>query len=211
MDAFIGVFIAALSVILSGWMLKVERKRDAVAKEESITARAAGLNAWTAVVEAPPAPPENAEGAPAPKAKYGVQVQNSTQVPVYDMVILATTAKGTIFPLDLKLDTVPPGDYFFQSSFGGGRASWDFGNPSAGIHGLHPVMRKPEWRVVCMSFRDAYGQWWVRTPDGLMRQESRPAAEQVTATIRQGVQARTLPRSVENASSASPRAATKVR
>lgn len=165
METAITGLVAICGLVLSGLVVLIERGRDKKAAADALVGRAAGFNAWTALVE-------KSDDA---RARYGVQVHNSLSTPVYDVLIESTTATGEVFPKTLRLDTVPPGDYFFESSFDRG-GTWSFGEPSLGVAGLHPVMRKPRWRVVSLAFRDAYGEWWERTPQGLVSCDSERVA-----------------------------------
>lgn len=167
-DAFLGAAVAVVGLVVSFLMLTVERKRDAEAKKAQLSGRVVNVNAWTAEMVGV------GEGSP----EYGVVVQNSTEVPVFDMTILHTTAWGAAFPKPLVLDTVPPGAFFFASSFEKG-PRWDFGRNAAELTGLHPVMRKREWRVFSMRFRDAHNVWWVRTPLGLEQADTEERAKQI--------------------------------
>lgn len=178
----IALLIALVSLIFSGGMFFIERARDKRADAERVTARAAGMNAWTAVAE----PNEGEEG----KSRYGVQVRNSTEVPVYDVVIVHAMANGKIFGRDLRLDTVPPGDFFFESSFREGSPTWDFGSMSTEIERLHPVMRKRAWSVISLTFRDSAGQWWLRTQNGLTRCGNPQDANNRADIVRQEAAAR---------------------
>lgn len=177
MEALIGAIVGILGLVVSVMLFRIEKQRDAKAEVQTHEERAEGFKIWIAAAEVT-----------GEKSRYGVHVQNVTSGSISDVVAVTTTAKGTLFPRDLRIGSVPPGDFFFTSSFEGG-GKWDFGTPAGEVLGLHPIMRKREWRVVCAGFRDSTGQWWIRDDKGLHACVSEQVVRQQVQISRQSAMA----------------------
>ena len=167
--------VAALGALLAAvWaaktsvnLFKIESARDNTAAERAAMDQASGIAAWCVYSD----DRERSH-------QKGIQVHNSSDAPVYDVVIESThsmTAKDAAQSMPpIKLSILPPGDYVV---FEHPKYLWAFAEERDSLScAIRPVSKNPQWIVTGQSFTDARGVRWVREGGALRRMESAGAS-----------------------------------
>ena len=149
----------------------MEFGRDRTSADERFRASARLVSAWTAVYL-----PDGPEGA---IASDGVVIANRSSTPIFDIEIASTDKTGNAQP-SLRLQVLPPGEYYCAST--SGPYHWKYPDVAQAFPGnLRPIAKKPEWRVVDFTFNDAAGRPWRRDRTGLL--ESRLTSDEIAALL----------------------------
>lgn len=158
----LALLLALLSLAASGWLVLIERQRDAHARERERREQATLVQAF--VAEFPTS--EN------PK-RWGVVVINAGQSSVTNLIVWARSQKDPErgqngeLPTAGKFLTVPPGRYFVARSEPGDDYPWEFPKVLAVDALPQPIMNTRGWLVEKFEFADATGQCWRRTYDAV--------------------------------------------
>lgn len=144
-----GALIAAIGAGRTAAKLYgVEAKRESDADELRNRRDARSIHAWAAIWI-------DDSG----RRKDGIVVSNGSESPAYEMLIHSTRPSG-VEPV-LRLTVVPPGEYFVARTEE--KYHWEFPDLLAQVGGLiRPIMKKPEWSVTELHFKDVDQREWVR-------------------------------------------------
>lgn len=168
---------AAVGALIAAWwaaktsvkLFKIETSRDRASEERAEMEQASGIAGWCVFAQ------DREKG-----HQKGIQLHNSSDAPVYDVVVESTyaaTAKGEAQPLQpIRLSVLPPGDYVV---FEHPEYHWAYAEERAALPtSVRPVSKNPKWVVGSVAFTDAHGVKWVRRGGALRRldQATGPAA-----------------------------------
>jgi hypothetical protein len=160
---WVAAFAAVSALAAAVWagrtsaaLFTIERARDHANANRIRQQQATLVSAWT--VSCPDHELELSGGAPI-EERDGVRIQNSSNAPVHDVVVRSSSLAGT--NKDATLSIVPPGDLVMLRNK---KFPWSLAKPRSYIKGaIHPITKRPEWRVHSIAFTDASGVRWERS------------------------------------------------
>lgn len=158
--ASLGALLAAVwAAVTARDLYRVEAGRDREVAASRRRGQANQVAAWI-VVEIEP-------GAEAPRA-VGVVVHNSSDSVIYDVQVVATAKNGRV-PKPIRLELLPPGDFYLKEK-PGTAVGWAFAKSTAEVAGamLRPVTTSRDLRVQLLTFRDSADVLWERTRNGAL-------------------------------------------
>lgn len=153
--AGVGALIAAMWAGLTAQRLyDIELGRDRYLQQERERSDAQRVTAWVSVLR----PGSDSR-------RNGLSLHNGSTAPIYDVTIKSTGADGRAEP-DVRLHVVPPGKYFIARD-PDSKYHWELAEDVAALDGhVRPVMKKLDWSVSLLLFRDAAGRSWQRDGAG---------------------------------------------
>ncbi len=137
-------------------MYCIESRRDELQAERQKSRFAERVSAWVAV-----------RLVDDQIAGSGVVLSNASGAMLFDVCISSTDHVGEPLP-EITLAAVPPGDFFIEHKRD---ESWQWAFPDSldvVCGDLRPVMKKPDWRVDEVEFRDAANSRWRRQGNRLL-------------------------------------------
>ncbi|UWF77623.1 MULTISPECIES: hypothetical protein [Microbacterium] len=156
----LALLLALLSLIVSGWLVVIEHRRDERARERERREQATLVQAYVAEFATPDAP-----------RRWGIVVINAGQSSVTNLLIWTRSkvdperrANGEL-PTAGRYLTVPPGRYFIERAEAGAAYPWRFPVVLRDDERPQPIMNTLDWLVEKFEFADANGQCWRRTYD----------------------------------------------
>lgn len=159
----------------SASLFTIERTRDQDNANRMRQQQATLISAWS--VSCPDHELEQLRGAPIEEPD-GVMIQNSSNAPVHDVIVRSSSIAGP--NKDAKLNIVPPGDLVMLRNK---KYPWSLAKPRSYIKGaIHPITKRPDWRVQSIDFTDASGVRWERSGSVLREIDSQSDAVPATTT-----------------------------
>ncbi|WP_154793049.1 hypothetical protein [Occultella kanbiaonis] len=168
--AAIGALAAAIwAGITARDLYRVETDRDQRSEDDRRRAQATQVAAWIVI--------ELEADADTPRG-VGVVVHNSSDSVIYDVEI-ETSAKNGRTPKPIRMELLPPGDYYLREKHAHPRG-WAFARSTEEVLDatLRPVTTSRDLRVQSLTFRDSADLRWRRTRNGELvgvRDDAAPA------------------------------------
>lgn len=135
-----------------------EAKRDQREEDRERRSMAASVQAWWMCSD--------------DKKTWGVAVSNSTTGAVFRDLIIHLD--GNIHSNDLKMEIVPPGQFFVETApHGNPKVPWELPRPlTSHTNELRPITRGRKKRIKSISFVDQLNTRWLWTPQNGLTKES---------------------------------------